>query len=82
MIIVIQNKSWMFIKAKSIISMTIDARCPALEISMASGKKIYIDKKCNKLLNVFTIRRHIITVNWLCSSIIQLNHLLDNYEKK
>ncbi len=68
----------MFIRAKSIESMTIDARCPALEISMTSGKKIYINKKCNRLLNIFTNRRNSITANWLWSSIIQLNYIIDN----
>ena len=86
MIIIIQNKSWMFINAKSIKSMTIDARCPELEISMASGKKIYINKRCNRLFNLFS-GRFCFAVKWLWSSIIELNYCIDKmetnkYEKK
>jgi uncharacterized protein YlzI (FlbEa/FlbD family) len=82
MTIIIQDKSWMFINAKHIESMTIDARCPELEISMASGRKIHIKKRCKKLINPFIRRGSRHYVNWLWSSIIQLNHLIDNYEKK
>ena len=79
MIILIQNKSWMFIDSKNITSITIDARCPELEISMTSGKKIYINKKCKRLLNLFS-ERSCIAVKWLWSSIIQLNYCIDKME--
>ena len=79
MIILIQKKSWMFINAKSIKSITIHARCPELEISMTSGKNIYINKRCNRLLNLFS-GRSCITVKWLRSSIIELNYYIDKME--
>ena len=85
--ILIKQKRWMFIDAKSIKSMTIDTTSPMLIISTSSGKKIYIDDRCHRLLSFFTRQRHRIVVNWLGSSILQLNYFINKrevnkYEKK